>query len=155
MKIYQTINITYLMLFLTYFNIGVYLRFRCRNYHKYKRYKQQKILNVLNFIKYNKLQRQRKIKIKIFKTSKMRVLFLVSVALFALFLSVNTFPARSFLEAITENSKRQGGGKCPILEFLPCKTDNDCLAYDSDGFRCRGKILLHLFKSHSNNTSLA
>ena len=89
-----------------------------------------------------------------FKTSKMRVLLIVSVALFALFSSVNMFPARNFLEAITDNSKRQGG-RCPILEFLPCKTDDDCLAYDSMGYRCRGKIVLHLFQSQPNNNSLA
>lgn len=85
----------------------------------------------------------------------MRVLLLVSVALFALFLSVNMLPARSFLEAITENSKRQGGGKCPIGQFLPCTTDNDCLAYASYGYRCTGKIMLHLFQNQPNNTALS
>ena len=39
---------------------------------------------------------------------KIRAILLVSVALFFCS-SVNTLPARSFLESITDNSKRQGG----------------------------------------------
>ena len=57
-----------------------------------------------------------------FKTSKMRVLLLVSVALFALFSSVNMFPARTFLESIID--KRQI--ECPFEEQL-CESDLDCI----------------------------
>lgn len=58
------------------------------------------------------------------KANNMRALLIVSVALFALFSSANMFPARTFLESITDNSKRQI--VCPFEEQL-CESDLDCI----------------------------
>lgn len=76
-----------------------------------------------------------------FNIRNMKVLLVVLVTFFLLCSSVNMVPARPSLEEIIEISKRQGGGKCPILDYLLCNTDEDCLAYDSMGYRCRSKLL--------------
>ena len=58
-----------------------------------------------------------------FKANNMRVLMVVSVALFVLCSSVNMFPARYFLDEIKKYSKRQGNQQ--DVEFcleakMPC-----------------------------------
>ena len=68
----------------------------------------------------------------------MRVLLVVSVALLLLCLSVNMLPARSFLESITDISKRQNNQLCLNL-FQPCSDDWTCLFHTIDP-SCLSKI---------------
>ena len=77
-----------------------------------------------------------------FKAINMKVLLIVSLALFVFCSSVNMLPARSFLESITDNSKRQIG-TCPYKK-IPCQDDSDCI--NQETFSCRGKfqVLSHL-----------
>ena len=76
-----------------------------------------------------------------FKSRNMRVLLVVSVAMFLLCSSVNMFPARSFLESITDNSKRQDG-TCPSQ--LSCTSDADCI---NSQYSCQSKFFL-VINSH-------
>ena len=70
-----------------------------------------------------------------FNARNMRVLLVVTVALFLLFSSVNMVPARSFLRDIV-NSKRQML-ECPPRGF-PCIADFDCYYFHQD-YDCNGK----------------
>ena len=72
-----------------------------------------------------------------FNARNMRALLVVSVALFLLLSSVNMLPARSFLEDIINNSKRQKK-ECPNLK-LRCYTEYDCLYFHGD-YDCNGKL---------------
>ena len=74
------------------------------------------------------------------KPNNMSVLLVVSVALFLLCSSVNMLPARSFLESITDNSKRQGGLTCPFQGVF-CTTDLDCI--NAVQYTCRSKFFIN------------
>lgn len=83
-----------------------------------------------------------------FKANKMRVLLVVSVVLFVLCSSVNTLPARSFLEYIKQYSKKSSdedilfclNNNIPCNpEFYHCPYDNPA---DTD-FKCQSKIVLN------------
>ena len=67
----------------------------------------------------------------------MKVLLAVSVVLFLLCSSVNMLPARSFLESITDNSKRQQGDLC--FRYYPCEYDFDCYESGSGMDLCNSK----------------
>ena len=68
-----------------------------------------------------------------FKSKNMRVVLVVSVTMFLLCSSVNMLPARSFLESITDISKRQDGN-CPSQ--ISCTTDADCIGQ----YSCQSKF---------------
>ena len=71
--------------------------------------------------------------------ANVRILLVIAVVLFVLCSSVNLVPARSFLESITDNSKRQIiSGWCPF-EYFPCVTDDDCLPYQQK-YNCNCKL---------------
>ena len=71
-----------------------------------------------------------------FNARNMRVLLVVSVALFLLFSSVNMVPARSFLEDIVNHSKRQKE-QCPFFGPI-CFSNEDCILYED--YNCNGKL---------------
>lgn len=74
-----------------------------------------------------------------FKVNNIRILLDISVTLFLLCSSVNFVQARSFLESITDNSKRQIiSGWCPF-EYFPCITNDDCWPYQQQ-FNCNCKL---------------
>ena len=79
-----------------------------------------------------------------FKANNMRVLLVVSVTMFLLCSSVNMVPARSFLDSITDISKRQGGLTCPY-KSISCTSDLDCI--NAVEYTCRSKFLL-IINSH-------
>ena len=76
-----------------------------------------------------------------FKANKMKIILVVSVALILLCSSVNMLPARSFLESITDISKRQNDQLCLNL-FQPCFDDFDCIFHSTDP-RCLSKIKIN------------
>ena len=62
-----------------------------------------------------------------FKANNMRVILVLSVALFVLCSSVNMVPARSFLDDIKRYSKRQGK---PLCSYYECESNNFvCFVY--------------------------
>ena len=75
------------------------------------------------------------------KVINMRVLLIVSLALFVFCSSVNMLPARSFLESITDISKSQDDQLCLNL-FQPCFDNFDCLFHSNDP-RCLSKIKIN------------
>lgn len=58
-----------------------------------------------------------------FKADNMRVLLVISMVLYLLCSSVNMVLARSFLDAITNNYKRQI--ECPFTQ-QSCESDSEC-----------------------------
>ena len=69
--------------------------------------------------------------------SNLRILFLVSVVIFILFIdSVNMTPVHSFSEEIKNISSRHGREECPITE---CEYDEDCLNVLGEDTLCNGK----------------
>lgn len=80
-----------------------------------------------------------------FKARNMRVLLAVSVTMFFLCSSFNTLPARSFLESITDISKRQGGGVDYTYYCLglgiSCNAEEECPPNPQDSQnKCTSKI---------------
>ena len=70
-----------------------------------------------------------------FKARNMRVM-VISVVLIVLCSSVNMIPARSFLENIINNYKRQNLEECS-MDYRPCQNDNDCLEYVGTNCNCK------------------
>ena len=76
-----------------------------------------------------------------FNARNMRVLSVVSVALFLLFSSVNMVPARSFLGDIINHSKRQKQ-ECPFVGPI-CFTNDDCI-YDDVNCNCKLTVVFYI-----------
>lgn len=69
-----------------------------------------------------------------FKARNMRVV--IAVVLIVLCSSVNMVPARSFLENIINNYKRQNLEECINIITL-CQNDYDCLGYPGTNCNCK------------------